>query len=158
MAAAVTQTFIPGPRLVDGSDLANLVAQINAANASGGVEAMILPIPGLSSLANAQVYKLVVPYAFKVIAVGFRVNAAASTAAKLATCTAQVNGVAVTGGVVALTTANCNAIGNAVAGSAITGANVGTANQTVEVAISAVTAFVEGGGYFEFTILNAAIQ
>ncbi len=31
MTAAITQTFIPGPRLIDGSDLNNLVTQMNSA-------------------------------------------------------------------------------------------------------------------------------
>jgi hypothetical protein len=55
--------------------------------------------------------------------------------------------------VVSLTSANCTPTGTLVAGTAITANNgTTTAGQTVEVAVSAVTAFVEGDGYVEFTI------
>ena len=37
---------------------------------------------------------------------------------------------------------------------AITALNVGTAGQTVEAAVSSVTAFVEGDGHVEFGITN----
>lgn len=108
----------------------------------------------LSSLANAQVMSMSIPFAFKLISVGFRTRIVASTAAKLATLTAQVNGVSVTGGVVSLTTANQNVSGGLTAGTAITAGNSGTAGQTVGVLESAVTAFVEGDGYVEYVVQN----
>lgn len=38
---AITQTFIPGPRLVDGSDLNRMVAQANAGFATAGVQGFL---------------------------------------------------------------------------------------------------------------------
>ncbi len=102
----------------------------------------------------AGTFKVAVPFAFTVTAVSFRTAKAATTAAKAATLTAGINGTPVTGGVVGLTSANQNTIGGTVAGSAITAANTGTAGQTLEVTASAITAFVEGDGYVEFTVTN----
>src|SRR4051812_8193944 len=132
------------------------MAAPNTTTSQGSIdspEVVIIPLT-LVSLVNAQVRKLLVPYAFVLSAVGFRVGSPATTAAKLATLTAQINGTAVTGGVVSLTSANCTPAGAAVAGTAITANNsTTTAGQTVEVAVSGVTAFVEGDGYVEFTVL-----
>lgn len=122
-------------------------------NSVDSPEVVIIPMT-LVSLVNAQVRKLLVPYAFVVTAAQFRVGSPATTAAKLATLTVQVNGVAVTGGVIALTSANCTPAGAAVASTAITANNATTVpNSTVEVAVSGVTAFVEGDGYVELTVL-----
>lgn len=129
------------------------------ANAATGVVAaatkstIIMPVQ-LADLANAEVFKVAVPFAFTVTSIGFRTGKPASTASKLATLTAQVNGTPVTGGAVALTTANQNATGTLTAGSAITALNVGTAGQTLEAAASSVTAFVEGDGWVEFGVTN----
>lgn len=158
MAVAVTQTFNPGPRLIDGTDLNTLVGQINAALADVGSATVVIPVATLASLANAEVLDIPVAYPFKVTKAQFRVGVAATTAAKAATLTTRVNDVAVTGGVIALTSANCTPSGAVVAGSAITGANTGTAGQTVGVVVSAVTAFVEGSGQIEFTVVNTSIQ
>lgn len=128
------------------------------ASASAGIVANLakqtvqIPVQ-LADLATGTL-KLALPFAFTVTAAGFRVAKPATTAAKLATATLQVNGVAATGGVIALTSANCTPMGAAVAGSAVTALNTGTAGQTVEFALSAVTAFVEGDGYFEVTVVN----
>lgn len=115
---------------------------------------LIMPIPLFAGLANSQVYKLEVPFAFSLTKIGVRVGVPVTTAAKAATLTAQINGVAVTGGVVSLTSAAATPTGTLVAGSSITAANTGTAGQTVEAAVSAVTAFVEGGGWIEFGVTN----
>lgn len=132
------------------------MAAPNTTTSQGSVdspEVVIIPLT-LASLVNAQVRKLLVPYGFVVSAAQFRVGSPATTAAKLATLTVQVNGVAVTGGVIALTSANCTPAGAAVAGTAITALNGTTVpNSTVEVAVSGVTAFVEGDGYVELTLL-----
>lgn len=115
-------------------------------------EVMIIPIT-LSTLANSQVRKILVPYGFVVTAAQFRVGNPATTAAKAATLQVQVNGTAVTGGAISLTSANCTPAGAAVAGTAITAANgTQTPGGTVEVAVSSVTAFAEGDGYVEFTL------
>lgn len=114
----------------------------------------IIPIGVLTGLANAQTWKLAIPHAFTVTSIGVRIGVPVTTAAKAATLTAQVNGAAVTGGVVSLTSANATPTGALVAGTAITGANTGTAGQTVEAAISSVTAFLEGSAHIEFGITN----
>jgi hypothetical protein len=113
---------------------------------------VILPLQ-LADVAAGD-FKVAVPYAFTLLATAFRTAKAATTAAKAATLTPDINGVAVTGGVVALTSANQNTIGGSVAGSAVTAANTGTAGQALGVTASAVTAFVEGDGWVEFTVLN----
>lgn len=116
---------------------------------------IMVPVAAMANLANSQVLKVALPFAFAVTAALFRVgDKAVTTAAKLATATVQINGVAVTGGVMALTSANCTPSGASVAASAITANNTTfTAGQTIEVAISAVTAFAEGDGWFELTVL-----
>lgn len=112
----------------------------------------------LAALANAQVFAMTVPFAFKLNSIGFRTRVVASTAAKAATLTGQVNGVSVTGGVVSLTTANQNTSGGLTAGTSITAGNVGTAGQSVGAVVSGVTAFVEGDGYVEYNITNTSIN
>lgn len=128
----------------------------------GGVSArnnaakVIIPLySALAGLVNAQAMAVAIPYNFTLSAVGFRTRTPSSTAAKLATLTAQVNGVSVTGGVISLTTANTNTSGAANAGTAISASNAGTAGQTVGLVASAVTAFVEGDGYAEFTVVQS---
>jgi hypothetical protein len=89
-----------------------------------------------------------------VTAAQVRVGKPADHGAKAATMTVQINGTAVTGGVITLTSANTATSGAAVASTAITALNgTQTPNLTVEVAVSGVTAFVEGDGYVEFTLL-----
>ena len=112
----------------------------------------------LAALANSQVMSVAIPSNFTLVSVGFRTRVVASTAAKLATLTAQVNGSNVTGGVVSLTTANQNTSGGLTAGTAITAGNTGTAGQTVGVAVSAVTAFAEGDGYVEYVVANTSVN
>lgn len=147
--SAVSQTFIPGPRLIDGSDLNTAVSQINNNLAT---DVIIIPISALAGLANSQVRKIAMPSNFTVNSVGFRVGTPVTTAAKAATLQAQISGVACTGGAISLTSANCTPTGAAVAGTAITAANTGAGGATLEVAVSGVTAFVEGDGYVEFNI------
>lgn len=131
-----------------------------ANNATGiGVNAprqtFIIPIQ-LLGLVNAGVWKIAVPFAATIISALFRTGKVVSTAAKAATLTVTTNGGgAVTGGVMALTSANQNATGTGLAASAISGAGATiTASQTIEVTVSAVTAFVEGDGYVEFVVSN----
>lgn len=129
-------------------------------NAATGVVAnltkqtVIIPVQ-LVDLATGTL-KIALPFGFTVVGTPqFRVAKPATTASKLATATLQVNGVAATGGVISLTSANCTPMGAAVAASAaVTAGGTGTAGQTVEFALSAVTAFVEGDGYFEVTVTN----
>lgn len=118
-------------------------------------DTITIPVSGLANLANAQVLKIAIPYAFAVVSAGFRVgDKAVTTAAKAATATVQISGVAVTGGVMSLTSANCTPSGALVASTPITGLNsTFTPGSTLEVAISGVTAFAEGDGWFELTVL-----
>jgi hypothetical protein len=115
-------------------------------------QTVILPLQ-LADIAAGD-FKVNVPFAFTLLAANFRTGKPATTAAKAATLTPDINGVAVTGGVIGLTSANQNTIGGAVAGSAVTAGNTGTAGQALGVTASAVTAFVEGDGWVEFTVLN----
>lgn len=123
-------------------------------SATAPKETVVMPIGVLSGLANSQTWKIALPYAFTVTAVKLRVGVPATTAAKAATLTCQINGTPVTGGVISATTANCGTTGATVDGTSITAANTGTAGQTLEVAVSSVTAFAEGSGSVEFTVLN----
>lgn len=116
-------------------------------------QTIVIPVAGMVNLANAQTLKIAVPFNFTVTAALFRVgDKAVTTAAKLATLTVQINGVAVVGGVMALTSANCTPSGASVAATAILAANTGTVGQTLEVAVSSVTAFGEGDGWVELTV------
>jgi hypothetical protein len=134
------------------------MASPNSTTTQGSIDnpdTITIPVAAMANLANSQVLKIALPYAFTVTAALFRVgDKAVTTAAKAATATVQINGAAVTGGVMSLTSANCTPSGAAVAATAIT-ANNGTfvPGSTLEVAISSVTAFLEGDGWFEFTVL-----
>lgn len=108
----------------------------------------------LAGLVNTNVLAIPIPYNFTLTSVGFRIRTPATTAAKLATLTAQVNGTPVTGGVISLTSANATPTNTLVAGTTITAGGSGLAGQTVGVAVSAVTAFVEGDGQVEFSVTN----
>lgn len=130
------------------------------ASATAGVsanaqkETVIIPLGNLSTLANTQVWKVALPYAFTVSNAVYRAGQGVSTGSKLATLTLQINGATATGGVISLTSATATPTGATIAGTTITGNNTGTAAQTVEVAVSAVTAFVEGSGWVELTVVN----
>lgn len=115
-----------------------------------GKRTVILPVQ-LADIATGT-FKVGMPTAFIVLSALFRTGKAATTASKLATLTVGISGTPVTGGVMALTSANQNAIGGSVAASAITALNIGAPGNTLEVTASAVTAFVEGDGYVEFTV------
>jgi len=115
-------------------------------------ETINIPFGLMSSLANSVVYKLALPYAFTVLSVLMRVDAPVTTGSKAATLTAQIAGTGITGGVISA--AGTYATGATQAGTAITALNVGTAGQTLEIAVSSVTAFTEGSGHVEFTIVN----
>ncbi|MGY3392934.1 hypothetical protein ACVWW6_005525 [Bradyrhizobium sp. USDA 3311] len=87
-------------------------------------------------------------------AVRWRTCKPVTTAAKAATAQLGVNGVACTGGAVALASATMTPMGAAIAGSAITAGAAFTAGQTIEITFSAVTAFVEGDGWFEVDVID----
>lgn len=158
-AAATLATLDPGSMAecvyVNASVGWLVFVDTGASAARGNAAKIIIPLyTKLADLVNTNVLAVAVPYNFILTSVGFRVRTPATTAAKLATLTAQVNGVAVTGGVISLTSANATPTNTLVAGTAITAGNTGTAAQTVGVAASAVTAFVEGDGYVEFGLTN----
>jgi predicted RecA/RadA family phage recombinase len=127
-----------------------------ASTFAADVATTVLTIPvQLADIANAAAYAIDVPFAGKLTGINFRAVKPASTAAKLATLQVQVAGTSLTGGVLSLTTAAVNAAGAQVAGTAITaGTQTFTANQTVGVLASSVTAFVEGDGFIELTVVN----
>lgn len=116
----------------------------------------LLTIPaGLADLTTSGLNTaIVMPFAGKVLGVSYYVTVPSSTAAKAATATLNVNGAPATGGVVALTTANTNTANDVVVGTTVTAGNTFTAGQTIGLAISAVTTFVEGKGFFAITVQN----
>jgi hypothetical protein len=117
-------------------------------------ETISIPLGTMAGLANSVVYKIALPYAFTVSSVLLRVDSPVTTGAKAATLTSQIAGTAITGGVISA--AGTYATGATQAGTAITALNAGTAGQTLEIAVSAVTAFTEGTGHVEFTIVNVS--
>jgi hypothetical protein len=147
----ITQPTAPAETLV--TDNSGGVANAaTAVNANVCKQVVTLGVQ-LSDLAAGN-FKVAMPNAFTLQSIGFRTAKPASTASKAVTLQAAINGVNCTGGVINLTTANQNTIGGFVAGTPITAGNVGTAGQTLEVNVSAVTAFVEGDGWVEFTVLD----
>lgn len=146
MGAYQKPVFIPGPRLQDGTDLTNLGNAL-------GIRTVIIPIQ-LAHVADAEVYKIAIPYPFKVTKAGFRTASPVTTAAKLTTLTTGVNGTAMTGGVMSLTSANQAATGTLTAGTAITAKNTGVAGDEISITASSTTAFVEGDGWVELTVQN----
>jgi hypothetical protein len=112
----------------------------------------VISLDTMSTLANSQVYKLAIPHAFTVLSVTFRATNPITTGGKAATLTGQVNGAAMTGGVISVSGAY--ATGATQASTAVTAGNTGTAGQTVEVAVSAVTTFIEGSGVVEVAVTN----
>ncbi len=115
-------------------------------------QTIIIPVQ-LSDL-GAFTYNVAVPFAFTVTAAGFRPNRLPTTASKAVTATVQVNNASVTGGVLTISTAGITQSGVINNFTAISGANTGTAGQTLGILGSSVTAFVEGDGQFEFTVIN----
>lgn len=120
----------------------------------GGADADVKIMPmTLAGLVNAQTRKLAIPFGFKLESIGFRTGTLASTAAKAATLTAQINGTPCTGGVISLTSANQATPGTLTAGTAVTALNTSpVSGGTLEVAVSGVTAFVEGDGWVEAVV------
>lgn len=106
----------------------------------------------MADLANASVWGVAIPYAFKLISVLLKIDVAVTTGAKAATLTARVNASNCTGGVISA--AGTYAAGGSQAGTSITGTNTGTAGQIADFVVSGVTAFTEGSGHLEMVVLN----
>jgi len=122
---------------------------------SGGESVVEVPV-SLATLANGQTFAVDMPFDGSLLSINFRVDGSAvTTGGKAATLTAFANGSAVTGGIVNLTSANCTPVGHVVTGSAITGNNTFGAGQTIGFSVSSVTAFTEGSGIVELTVLNS---
>lgn len=153
-AAAQIGVIYPGGRailaVVNGAWACYPIA--NAAQPPAQGKDVVTYYTKLADLVNTNVLALPVQYDFTLLSIGFRVRTPATTAAKLATLTARINGTPVTGGVVSLTSANATPTNTLVAGTAITALNTGTAGQTIEAIVSAVTAFVEGDGNVEWVV------
>lgn len=130
------------------------------ANQATGVAAQLAQQTIIMPVQNADIatgtIKQALPFAFSVVGTPqYRVAKPVTTGAKLATATLGISGVAATGGVISLTSAAMTPMGAAVAASAaVTALNVGARGGTVEFAFSAVTAFIEGDGWFEVTVVN----
>ncbi len=134
---------------------------------TSGVKAYTIPISvckqtivigpfSMALLVNGQIWKVPVPFAYLVNTATFRCDVAITTGAKAATLQPQINGVACTGGAMAV--AGTYASGATQAGTAISGNNIGTAGLTLEIAVSAVTAFTEGYGHVELNITNTDLS
>jgi hypothetical protein len=80
----------------------------------------------------------------KIIKLDAVVNVPVTTAAKAVNLNAEIGSTNLTGGVIGLTSANCATMGAVVAGSSVTAGNTFTANDTISLEASGVTAFVEG--------------
>lgn len=117
-------------------------------------ETIILPIGALSGIADTVTWSVALPYAFTLSSVLLRVAQPVTTGAKAATLTAGIAGTPCTGGVISA--AGAYATGATEAGTAITALNVGAAGDTIDIVASAVTAFVEGTGWIEATIINTS--
>lgn len=109
----------------------------------------------LSQITATTIARWTPGHAFKIISLGFAVEVAVTTAAKLATINPAIANVQTTGGNVQLTSANCTPKGAIVAQTAaITAGNIGTSGQEVEIVASAVTPFSEGTGWMLLTLQN----
>lgn len=123
---------------------------------AAGVGVVTVPLyVNNADLAAADLLTTYTPgYAFKILGVAYGVEKAVTTGSKLATLTPKISGVAVTGGVLSLTSAALTPQGAVVAATAVTAANTGAATDTISITGSAVTAFVEGGGWIFLKIQN----
>jgi hypothetical protein len=128
-------------------DLSNDSVATNAAK-----QTVLIPLGSMALLANGQTFELPVPFAFTINSVTFRDDVAITTGAKAATLTTKINTTALTGGVVSV--AGTYATGATQAGTAVTATNTGVAGDLINIAVSAVTAFVEGTGHVEVSITN----
>ena len=127
-------------------------APTTGVTAAAYLETINLDLGAMAAVADAQVYKIAIPYAFTLSSVLFRAGNPITTAAKAATFTSRINGTPCAGGVVSV--AGAYATGTTQAGTAVTALNVGTAGQTIEVVVSGTTPFIEGSGWIGFTIIN----
>lgn len=160
-AAATIGTVAPGQsalvRFFNGvwsvfTRTSSIASQTNAAKTTFSLYST------LAGLVNTQVMAVKMPFAGILNLIGFRTRTPATTAAKLATLTAQINATPVTGGVLALTSANMTPTNTRVDSSAITALGAFTAGQTIGALISGVTAFIEGDGYLEFDVTNTDLK
>lgn len=122
--------------------------------AAGAAVTNISFFTNLIDITAATLVNYVPGFAFQITGFSFTVSKAATTGSKLATVTPYIAGTITTGGVLALTSANCTPVGTNTAATAITAANTGTAAQAITLVGSAVTAFVEGTGWFNLKIVN----
>lgn len=105
----------------------------------------------MTKIANAQNWNIAVPFAFTLLSLTFRCDAAITTGAKSATFTPDIGGVGVGGGALVVAGTYAVKATQAVTPSA---PNTGTAGQTIDLVVSAVTAFTEGYGHIEAVVRN----
>jgi len=118
-----------------------------------GAYMLTVPVFAASAITNADELTDFVPgHAFKVLSVDFVTVTPITTAAKTATVTPYIDGTAVPG--VVLTVAGTKAKGVVTSSTAATTPLLGTATSKLKLTASAVTAFVEGAGYFVVHIQN----
>lgn len=160
-AAATIGSVSPGQRAIVRwfNGVWSVFTQGSGVSAQSGAAKMVVPLYStLIGLVNTNVMAWKAPFNGILNLIGFRTRTPATTAAKLATLTAQINATPVTGGVLSLTSANMTPTNTRVDSTAITALNVFTAGQSVGALISAVTAFVEGDGYLELDVTNTDLK
>jgi hypothetical protein len=131
----------------------NVAGATGAVMSANAVKQLILIPVQLADLAAGE-FKVGMQFKYTVLSATFRTAKPATTAAKAATLQPTIASVAMTGGAMALTSANQNTQGQGLAGGAITAGNTGNAGQPLGFTVSAVTAFIEGDGWVEFTVRN----
>ncbi len=136
---------------VDGTSLTALSNTVSTFK-SNLVTTVCVPVPNLSSVANAGIVARYVPHmAGSLLAIDAQVTTAAVTSGKTITLTPIISDSTVTGGVlvIASTTAATLVIGKRISATAITAANTFTATQEITISAGTVTAFVEGAVLLE---------
>ena len=118
-------------------------------------QTVVLPLGVMAVVADNQVYKVAMPFAFSVVSALFRADNPITTSGKATTLTVQISGTAATGGVIAVS--GTYATGATQAATAISGAVTGAANATLEVKATSTTTFIEGSGHIEFVITNTSL-
>lgn len=133
-----------------------------AADITGSAKQLFPLRIALAGLTGADVLTSLKPgFAFEIVKVSFAVITAVTTAAKLATLTPKISGEAITGGVLSLTSDACTPKGTVLDATEITpiplgqsGTNQGSADDSISLTASDVTAFAEGDGDVVFLLRN----
>lgn len=144
-SSTITVTNSTGASLAAGSKV-NLFFDIKDGN-----EVIHIPfiIPAMSAIANGDLVTDFQPGVDGTIEhLSWVQTTPVTTGSKTATINLEIGSTNLTGGVLTLTSAACTPMGKVIEATAITGANTITKASKISLEASAVTAFVEGAGYF----------